>query len=391
MRPAAVGGVPIPHGLLDELLVRLDFRLPARHRVRARRRPLPRRQRRPRAGRGAPARPAGPPARTSGSTPPCRPDCGHARRARRGDGRRPPGRPRGRPPTARRPGGWRRGRRVRGPPRPLRGRGKERTARRTAVPPVSPAAGSRSTRGCSAPGAVRRSSGSSPSTTTPRRSSPPPLSPGCASTLPVDRHSRTGPVRDRFGRRVRIAVRGLVTLTPLHPLARRVQRVRRHPPAAEVVGWASSEGVTHDPPSRRPPETIQPIDPPNTTSASPHSPLRHNEQQIAYFTGRDLPRMDPLRRADTPYTQRQLDAVVAAAGSSRVRTSSTWGAVRGSTPSGWPRGASTPRAGPDSGPRRAVARGGARRPRRGGRPARPAGRLHGSFDVVPGLGAAPPR
>jgi len=39
----------------------------------------------------------------------------------------------------------------------------------------------------------------------------------------------------------------------------------------------------------------------------------HNEQQIAYFTGRELPRMDPLRRADTPYTQRHLDAVVAAA------------------------------------------------------------------------------
>jgi 2-polyprenyl-3-methyl-5-hydroxy-6-metoxy-1,4-benzoquinol methylase len=39
----------------------------------------------------------------------------------------------------------------------------------------------------------------------------------------------------------------------------------------------------------------------------------HNDQQIAYFTGRDLPRMDPVRRADTPYTQRHLDAVVAAA------------------------------------------------------------------------------
>ncbi len=42
-----------------------------------------------------------------------------------------------------------------------------------------------------------------------------------------------------------------------------------------------------------------------------HQPS-HNEQQIAYFTGRDLPRMDPVRRADTPYTQRHLDAVVAA-------------------------------------------------------------------------------
>jgi len=45
--------------------------------------------------------------------------------------------------------------------------------------------------------------------------------------------------------------------------------------------------------------------------------LSHNEQQIAYFTGRDLPRMDPRRRADTPYTQRHLDAVVAAAGLER--------------------------------------------------------------------------
>ena len=36
-------------------------------------------------------------------------------------------------------------------------------------------------------------------------------------------------------RRVRIAVRGLVTLTPLHPVVRRLQAVRRRPPAAEVV------------------------------------------------------------------------------------------------------------------------------------------------------------
>jgi glycosyltransferase involved in cell wall biosynthesis len=56
------------------------------------------------------------------------------------------------------------------------------------------------------------------------------------TTLPVDRHTRprgwsaTGSVR-----RVRIAVRGLLTLTPLHPVVRRVQPVRRRPPAAEVV------------------------------------------------------------------------------------------------------------------------------------------------------------
>lgn len=39
----------------------------------------------------------------------------------------------------------------------------------------------------------------------------------------------------------------------------------------------------------------------------------HNEQQIAYFTGRELPRMDPVRRAGTPYTRRHLSAVAAAA------------------------------------------------------------------------------
>ena len=56
------------------------------------------------------------------------------------------------------------------------------------------------------------------------------------ATLPVARHSRprgrsaTGSIR-----RVRIAVRGLVTLTPLHPLARRLQPVRRRAPVAEVV------------------------------------------------------------------------------------------------------------------------------------------------------------
>jgi glycosyltransferase involved in cell wall biosynthesis len=56
------------------------------------------------------------------------------------------------------------------------------------------------------------------------------------ATLPVDRHTRPrGRSATGSWRRARIAVRGLVTLTPLHPLARRTQRVRRHPPAAEVV------------------------------------------------------------------------------------------------------------------------------------------------------------
>jgi dolichol-phosphate mannosyltransferase len=56
------------------------------------------------------------------------------------------------------------------------------------------------------------------------------------STVAVDRHAR-GHGRSATGsiRRVRIAVRGLVTLTPLHPLVRRLQPVRRHSPAAEVV------------------------------------------------------------------------------------------------------------------------------------------------------------
>jgi dolichol-phosphate mannosyltransferase len=56
------------------------------------------------------------------------------------------------------------------------------------------------------------------------------------ATLPVDRHSRPrGRSATGSLRRVRIAVRGLVTLTPLHPLARRLQPVRRHAPAAEIV------------------------------------------------------------------------------------------------------------------------------------------------------------
>ncbi len=54
--------------------------------------------------------------------------------------------------------------------------------------------------------------------------------------VPVDRHTRMGS-RSATGslRRVRIAVRGLVTLTPLHPVVRRLQPVRRRPPAAEIV------------------------------------------------------------------------------------------------------------------------------------------------------------
>jgi len=56
------------------------------------------------------------------------------------------------------------------------------------------------------------------------------------AAVPVDRHTR---LRGRSAtgslRRVRIAVRGLVTLTPLHPMARRLQPVRRQPPAAKVL------------------------------------------------------------------------------------------------------------------------------------------------------------
>jgi SAM-dependent methyltransferase len=38
----------------------------------------------------------------------------------------------------------------------------------------------------------------------------------------------------------------------------------------------------------------------------------HNERQRRYFTGRPLPRMDPVARAGTPYVQRHLDAVMEA-------------------------------------------------------------------------------
>ena len=83
-----------PPPSLDELLTRLEAAVPAGHRVRARRRPLPGRQRRPgprTRWRHLP-RPAAPPgrqrrpARRRAGRPPARP-----RRARRRHGRRPPG------------------------------------------------------------------------------------------------------------------------------------------------------------------------------------------------------------------------------------------------------------------------------------------------------------
>lgn len=40
----------------------------------------------------------------------------------------------------------------------------------------------------------------------------------------------------------------------------------------------------------------------------------HNEQQRQYFSGRALPRMDPVERSATPYTQRHVDAVLEAGG-----------------------------------------------------------------------------
>ena len=56
------------------------------------------------------------------------------------------------------------------------------------------------------------------------------------TTMPVLRHTRpSGRSATGSLRRVRIAVRGLVTLTPLHPLVRRLQPVRRRAPAAVVV------------------------------------------------------------------------------------------------------------------------------------------------------------
>jgi polyisoprenyl-phosphate glycosyltransferase len=70
------------------------------------------------------------------------------------------------------------------------------------------------------------------------------------TTLPVVRHLRPrGRSATGSLRRVRVAVRGLLTLTPLHPLARRLQRVRRNPPALEAVelsGAAVASAVTEE-------------------------------------------------------------------------------------------------------------------------------------------------
>lgn len=38
----------------------------------------------------------------------------------------------------------------------------------------------------------------------------------------------------------------------------------------------------------------------------------HNERQRRYFTGRPLPRMDPVTRSATPYTLRHVDAMISA-------------------------------------------------------------------------------
>ena len=56
------------------------------------------------------------------------------------------------------------------------------------------------------------------------------------ATLPLDRQARPqGRSATGSLRRVRVAARGLVTLTPLHAVARRLQSVRRRPPQAHVV------------------------------------------------------------------------------------------------------------------------------------------------------------
>jgi polyisoprenyl-phosphate glycosyltransferase len=74
------------------------------------------------------------------------------------------------------------------------------------------------------------------------------------TTVPVLRRTRPrGRSATSSLRRIRIAVRGLVTLTPLHPLARRLQPVRRRAPAAEVVEL----GVPVSSPSG--PSTISPM------------------------------------------------------------------------------------------------------------------------------------
>ena len=71
------------------------------------------------------------------------------------------------------------------------------------------------------------------------------------ATLPLDRQVRPqGRSATGSLRRVRVAVRGLVTLTPLHAVARRLQAVRRRPPTAHIVelGLVTAHSSPHEDP-----------------------------------------------------------------------------------------------------------------------------------------------
>ena len=178
-------------------------------------------------------------ARTSASTPPCRPGSGtpaaNTSSSWTPTSRTPPRTrhacwPRSAPATptwcARAAAATTRTRARNAPPAPTAGR-----------PGCSPAGGSPWTPACSAPGPR-----SSVDRVVALDDHAAPLDPGRAlaglriTTVPVHRHTRPrGRSATGSLRRVRIAVRGLVTLTPLHPLVRRLQPVRRRAPAAEVV------------------------------------------------------------------------------------------------------------------------------------------------------------
>jgi hypothetical protein len=74
------------------------------------------------------------------------------------------------------------------------------------------------------------------------------------ATLPLDRQARPqGRSATGSLRRLRVAAQGLVTLTPLHAVARRLQAVRRRPPAAQVVELGHFRGGPARP--SRPAET----------------------------------------------------------------------------------------------------------------------------------------
>lgn len=101
------------------------------------------------------------------------------------------------------------------------------------------------------------------------------------STRPVGRSSTTS------ARRVRAGLSALATVTPAQPLVTRWSPARRCAPAGSITELGSPGGA---------------------------SMPDHNATQIDYFSGRALPRMDPVGRARTPYTQRQLQAVIDAGG-----------------------------------------------------------------------------